>query len=51
MWGKKPTGCLLGACSGQPPVGSTVSPYSPCCFQEYVVKIKHCFPGKFRLIL
>src|SRR5207244_10017679 len=32
---KKPTGCLLGACSGRT-TGGTVSPYSPCCFQEYL---------------
>ena len=33
---KKPTGCLLRACSGQHPMGLPFLAYSPCCFQEYV---------------
>jgi hypothetical protein len=35
---KNPIGCLLGACSGQHPMGYR-SPYSPCCFQEYLKKL------------
>ena|SRR6266480_4252680 len=37
-WKEKPTGCLLGACSGRT-TGGTVSPYSPCCFQEYLADL------------
>jgi len=34
-----PPVALLGACSGQRPMG-TVSPYSPCCFQEQLTHWK-----------
>src|ERR1039457_2717707 len=42
------------ACLGRARVSirwATVSPYSPCCFQEYVKKIKHPNPPKLRLFL
>jgi hypothetical protein len=47
---KKPTGCLLGACSGQHPMGYRFSLLT-LLFSGVCGKIKHCIPPKFCLIL
>ena len=47
---KKPTGCLLGACSGQHPMGYRFSLLT-LLFSGVCEKIKHPNATKFRLIL
>jgi hypothetical protein len=47
---KKPTGRLLGACSGQHPMGYRFSLLT-LLFSGVCKKIKHLNPAKFRLIL
>jgi hypothetical protein len=47
---KTPTGCLLGACSGQHPMGYRFSLLT-LLFSGVIKTIKHQMPIKFRLIL
>jgi len=47
---EKPTGCLLGACSGQHPMGYRFSLLT-LLFSGVCKKIKHPNAAKFRLIL